>query len=75
MWHHGRENAWICQLRITSGIIPAVDRSVQEPRAVSATTTFGLDLTRDELVSLSFKSRTNGLYLIGKQGRGKAISS
>jgi hypothetical protein len=35
-------------------------------------TVIGHDLTSDRLIGLTFKSRTNGLYVIGKQGRGKS---
>ena len=46
-----------------------VERKV--PSTVLADTVIGRDLTSDELVRLSFRSRTNSLYVIGKQGRGK----
>ncbi len=45
-------------------------RRVKENRLMSDIV-IGRDMTSDQVISLSLKSRFNGFYVIGKQGRGK----
>src|SRR5215217_1416153 len=72
-----RGSPWVLTARITPSLLTTVCSLLiaalpkQERSSVLGDTLIGRDLTSDAVVRLSLKSRMSGLYVIGKQGRGK----